>query len=257
MHHPHQSDPLKFTSMGSFFSRASLLAASKSVSHVSEASTEVVARPSSTRLKTNTLNHPDSNVDDGDTDRGVDDQVQETININVNDSDGSSAPTISLKIDINDDGPEIGSPGDTLVTNDISFLQETSLDIDFGADGPSAASAIQLDGQTNGNGYVIDNDGNVLQSGGQNLVFENDGNGGLIAKTAGTGDTVITVAVDADTGNYTIDMVTTLDSITDEAVADSVITFGFEAVDGDGDVAVDTFDLSIDDLIDPDGGVLP
>jgi hypothetical protein len=208
-------------------------------------------------LKTNT-DHPDTDpAGDGDTDRGVDDQVQENINIQVQDSDGSTAPSISLKIDINDDGPEIGSPGDTLVTNDISFLQDTSLDIDFGADGFSAASAIQLDGQTNGDGFVIDNDGNVLQSSGQNLVFEDDGSGGLIAKTAGTGDTVFTVAVNADTGNYTVDMIKALDNIAGESVADSVITFGFEAVDGDGDVAIDTFDLSIDDLIDPDGGVLP
>jgi hypothetical protein len=207
-------------------------------------------------LKTNT-DHPDTNENDGDSDRGVDDQVQETINIQVSDSDGSSAPTISLKIDINDDGPEIGTPGDTLVTNEIGFLMDTSLDIDFGADGPSAASAIQVSGQANGDGFVIDNDGHVLQSGGSNLIYEDDGDGGLIAKTVDTGDTVFTVAVDADTNEYTVNMVTTLDSITGEDVADSVITFDFEAVDGDGDIAVDSFDLSIDDLIGPDDGNLP
>jgi hypothetical protein len=200
-------------------------------------------------LKTNTI-HPDTDVDDGDLDRGVDDQVQETINIQVIDSDGSTAPSISLKIDINDDGPEIGAPLDAIATNEIGFLVSSDLDIDFGADGPNASTSIQLSGQTNNDGFVIDNDGNELTSDGSKLVYQDDGDGGLRAVNVDTDVTVFTVAVNANdadgTGEYTVNMIGTLDT------ADHSITYDFDAFDGDGDVASDSFDISfeaIDSLV--------
>jgi len=174
-------------------------------------------------LRENTLTHPDNDpggvdvISDGDSDRGVDDQVQDTFDFLVTDSDGDTAST-QFFVNINDDGPVAGNPQDAILAHEISNTVTGSLNINFGADGPSTIiNAIQLSGTTSTDGsgdqtlYVTDNAGNILTSGGSNLVYHPDGNGGLIAKTIDTDEEIFRVTADPASETYTVALNGTID----------------------------------------------
>ena len=62
-------------------------------------------------LSSNTLDHGDTVLTDGDGDRGVDDQVLDPFQVRVTDSDGDVSPEATLTIRVNDDGPIwLGTP---------------------------------------------------------------------------------------------------------------------------------------------------
>jgi T1SS-143 domain-containing protein len=176
-------------------------------------------------LRENTLTHPDNDpgevdvISDGDSDRGVDDQVQDIFDFLVTDGDGDTAST-EFFVNINDDGPVAGDPQDAILAHEVSNTATGKLNIDFGADGP-AINAIQLTGKTSPSiddsgvevHYATDNAGNILSSGGENLIYLDDGNGGLIAQTVVSGVEVFTVTVDPDpvSPTYTVTLKGTID----------------------------------------------
>ena len=61
------------------------------------------------------------------------------------------------------------------------MLYEVITVIDYGADGPADTLPIYLEGPVDSNGYVLNNDGKLVTSNGEKLVYIEDGNGGLIA----------------------------------------------------------------------------
>lgn len=197
-------------------------------------------------LRTNTLAHQDTDpggvdvISDGDSDRGVDDQVQDTFDFLVTDGDGDTASTQFI-VNINDDGPVAGDPQDAILAHEILNTVSGDLNIDFGADGASTTvNSIQLSGKTSvaGSGdptlYVTDNAGNILTSGGSNLVYHKDGNGGLIAKTVDTDVEVFSVTVVPNTEpSYTVTLHSTID--------------GCEQSDG----SIENIDLTTGGVVDP------
>ena len=194
-------------------------------------------------LRENTLTHPDNDpggvdvISDGDSDRGVDDQVQDTFDFLVTDGDGDTAST-QFFVNINDDGPIAGDPQDAILAHEVDNSVTGDLNIDFGADGPSTIiNAIQLSGTTSSDGsgdqtlYATDNAGNILTSGGENLVYHDDGNGGLIAKTVDTSVEIFRVTVDPTSETYTVTLNGTIDGA--EYTCTDLTTGGIKSGIGD------------------------
>lgn len=135
-------------------------------------------------LQNSTDSHPDNLTGsrDGDSDTGTGDQVQDVFNLTVTDIDGDTiAPRII--ININDDGPAVGTPQDAFLANELGNRVTGNLDIEWGADGPDTdAPALQLL-DVNGNslvGQTVDG----LTSGGKSLVYVDNGSGGVKAVIA-------------------------------------------------------------------------
>ena len=158
-----------------------------------------------------TLDHGDPNA------TGWADQVRDPFTFDVIDSNGNGpldGQKGSLLIHILDDGPVVEQDADNAsLSNGGSVTGD--LHINFGADGPASDLPLQL-GDANGDSLdgkpVVDAHGNPLTSGGQELVYEDDGSGGVRAVNE-DGDTVFSVSLDPDTGTYTITMEDTLDSL--------------------------------------------
>ena len=194
-------------------------------------------------LRENTLTHLDNDpggidvISDGDSDRGVDDQVQDIFDFLVTDGDGDTAST-QFFVNINDDGPVAGDPQDAILAHEVFNTVTGDLNIDFGADGPSTIiNSLQLTGKTSVDGsgdatlYVTDNSGNILTSQGSKLVYHDDSNGGLIAKAIDTGIEVFSVTVDPVTKTYTVTLTGTLDGA--EQTYTNLTTGGIKSGIGD------------------------
>jgi len=134
------------------------------------------------------------------------------------DSATSSAP---IAISFEDDGPSVGNPQDSILSIEQGNQLSAALDVDFGSDGPASTLPIQLVGpealdssnSADTTLYAVDNNGDFLTSEGTKLVYQPDGNGGLIAMKADDMTTeVFTVTVDpANGGTYTVEITGILD----------------------------------------------
>lgn len=124
------------------------------------------------------------------------------------DADGDQvAGAITLNVDVLDDVPVANGAQHAILVNEAGNSVDGDLGFAFGADGPAQhTSALQLldkDGNSL-SGYVVGNDGIHLTSGGENLVYVDDGAGGVKAVVEGTDHVVFTVSVDPHTGTYSV-----------------------------------------------------
>ncbi|MCL1981002.1 MAG: retention module-containing protein [Proteobacteria bacterium] len=131
------------------------------------------------------------------------------INVVVTDGDGDSMSG-SFKITVFDDTPKAWHhPDDTHLPNEAGDQVSGHLHLAFGADGPAHDLALQL-GDSGGNSLVgqlvVDDHGNPLTSGGHQLVYVDDGAGGVHAVIDGTDQTVFSVSLDAEHRTYTVTM---------------------------------------------------
>jgi VCBS repeat-containing protein len=103
-------------------------------------------------LSDNTLDHTDTSVVDGDSDRGAADQVLDPFQVRVTDSDGDLSPEATLTIKVNDDGPTLTVEADAGAAAALAVeLDETTGSVDHYAVGESA------------DGYVNDDNGFLAQ----------------------------------------------------------------------------------------------
>ncbi|MBT8768958.1 retention module-containing protein [Metapseudomonas boanensis] len=101
-------------------------------------------------LSDNTLDHTDSSVVDGDSDRGAADQALDPFKVRVTDSDDDVSPEATLTIKVNDDGPTAVDDG--ALTDENTALTVNVLANDArGADTPTQLVAAQL---TSGSGTL-------------------------------------------------------------------------------------------------------
>lgn len=124
-----------------------------------------------------------------------------------------------LTVNVVDDIPVAGAADDVVVSKHEGETVTGDLDVDFGADGAAQDGALQLlaqDGSSLIGSAVTGNDGTVLTSNGQGLVYADDGDGGVVAVTS-EGHIVFSVDVDADTHSYTVTMHDELDGVTKSA----------------------------------------
>jgi len=141
--------------------------------------------------------------------------LDQQFDIVVTDIDGDISSTAKLTVTIEDDEPAIGDPQDSILAIEQGNQLTAALDIDFGADGAAATLPIQVSGRTL-NGFAIDDANEYLTSDGTKLVYQSDGNGGLIAYKEGTTTgPIFTVSVDsASGGTYTVHITGLLDGAT-------------------------------------------
>lgn len=137
-----------------------------------------------------------------------DDSLPITVTALVTDGDGDSVSK-DFTITVKDDGPAAGHPQDAILANETGNHVTGNLDIDFGNDGPASSLALQL-GDAHGSSLVgqavVDDQGHALTSGGMQLIYEDDGAGGVHAVIAGTHDAVFSVSLDDAAGTYTVTM---------------------------------------------------
>ncbi|MDH5514339.1 MAG: retention module-containing protein, partial [Gammaproteobacteria bacterium] len=95
-------------------------------------------------LTTNLTTHTDTDLQDGDSDRGAADQVPgDLFPVRIIDNDGDISPPASIDIVVNDDGPQavddnVGTAEDTAITYNV-LGNDTA-----GADGPATLTAASL-----------------------------------------------------------------------------------------------------------------
>ena len=185
------------------------------------------------------IDHPDTTAED-----------VISFNVPVNVSDGTDISTGILTVNVEDDSPSIVANYDAILANEPGNSLTVPLEIDFGADGPHATTPIQLNGPTLF-GYVVDNHGNFLTSDGERLVYESDGNGGLIAVKNGTSTQIFSVAVDSVAETYTVTILGPLDGAAgvvfdlntggiDPGIGDEVLFYGGE--DGNLQIRITGYD---------------
>ena len=184
-----------------------------------------------------------------------------TINVTATVTDGDNdSQSKDFTVTILDDGPVAGNPYDAILANQPGNTVTGDLRADFNEDGPSANPAIpavQLSGRVNaGDQYIVDDEGELITSGGQQLVYQSDGNGGLIAVTATDSSVVFSVSVDVDdTGHasytVTLDDTNHLDTVSKDEM---VLTYDALITDGDGDTDTASFDVSFVHIENPATG---
>jgi len=165
----------------------------------------------------------------------------------ITDADGDTASSF-LTVNILNVVPEIGDPHDAILANTRSGNQVTGdLRVDFHADGQADwIPSIQLQGATNSDGYVVDNQGQLITVHGTPLVYVDDGHGGLNAVLADDPDAgVFSVSVDPDAmghddsqGQYTVVLEQQL------TLKEAQLTYQVDVTDGDGDSAHGSFDVT-------------
>ena len=184
-----------------------------------------------------------------------------TINVTATVTDGDNdSQSQGFTVTVLDDGPVAGNPYDAILANQPGNTVTGDLRVDFNEDGPSANPAIpavQLSGQVSaGDQYIVDDEGELITSGGQQLVYQDDGNGGLIAVTATGSNVVFSVSVDVDdTGlasyTVTLDETNHLDTVSKDEM---VLTYDAVITDGDGDTDTTSFDVSFVHIENPATG---
>ncbi len=179
------------------------------------------------------IDHPDTTAED-----------VLSFNIPVNVSDGTATSSGMLTVNVEDDSPTIAADHDAIIANEVGNSLSVPLDIEFGADGPHATTPIQLNGPTVF-GYVVDNENHFLTSDGVNLVYQNDGNGGLLAVTEDNATPIFSVAVDPVAENFSVTILGHLDGAagavidlntggTDPGIGNEVYFYGGPDSDNDG-----------------------
>ena len=142
-------------------------------------------------------------VSEGQAIEGID--VSSLITATDYDGDSVSAAAGAFVIRVQDDVPEFDTPQYAILANENGNSLVADLNVEYGADGPSSSVLpLQLNGPVDSDGYVINNDGVRMTSDGENLVYHDDGNGGLIAKTESGGKEVFRVTVDQVAGTYAV-----------------------------------------------------
>ncbi|MFZ6046670.1 retention module-containing protein [Pseudomonas sp. CR3202] len=102
-------------------------------------------------LSDNTLDHTDDTRDDGDGDRGIDDQVLDPFQVRVTDSDGDLSPEATLTVRVNDDGPTALDDGGYSTAEDTAITVNVLANDVPGADKPTLVIEATL---TSGSGTV-------------------------------------------------------------------------------------------------------
>ncbi|WP_457573074.1 Ig-like domain-containing protein [Desulfolithobacter sp.] len=124
----------------------------------------------------------------------------------VEDGDGSRDSS-TLSISITDDQPSFTLTPTILLANETGNSVTADLGIDFGADGAApAGESVQLVGTTDAHGYVVNNSGHLLSSDGQNLIYQDDGQGSLVALREFDHQPVFTVSIDPETATWTVSL---------------------------------------------------
>jgi T1SS-143 domain-containing protein len=179
------------------------------------------------------IDHPDPDAED-----------VVSFNVPVNVFDGTDTSSGALTINVEDDSPTIVADFDAIIANEVGNTLIAPLDINFGGDGPNTTTPIDLNGPTI-DGYVVDNNGAFLTSDGVNLVYQSDGNGGLLAVKEGTSTQIFSITVDPVAENYTVMITGPLDGAagalidlssggSDPGNDDEVYFYGGADTDGNG-----------------------
>lgn len=202
------------------------------------------------------VDHPDVN------ETGSKDPIRLWFEYSVSDFDGDS-DTSWLQIDIWDDGPRAGSTIADVPLSEAEFHDDGSesvhgtLNFDFGADGPGSISSIGFAGAEDS-----ETDADVaLTSGGAPVVFGAAVvvDGMLVLKGAASGEDVIEIKVDQQTGEYWVTLLGPVDhpDAGESGAADPLeLTFDFVVQDSDSpDSAKGSLTVTIEDdapvLVDP------
>ena len=133
----------------------------------------------------------------------------------------------SFIVTVTDDIPVGGNPQNVILANEYDPAADNitgtgDLNFEVGADENIQSIVINWDGDNvDGSGYIVDNDGVRLTSDGQELVFEQVGDG-IVGKVLATGEVIFTVTPDkfdgVYTGTYTVELVGELDGAATELV---------------------------------------
>lgn len=196
-------------------------------------------------LGSNSTDHADTDPNDGDSDRGDADQVQDNFAVRVTDSDGDVSSQDTLSIDVNDDGPTANADGVVSVVEDTATQINVIANDTRGADGVSLTTGVALLAGASNGSVSYNNDGTFTYT--PNAGFEGadsftytitDGDGDISTATVSVnvgGDSVPNVSA----GNAQVDETGGLDSTTGSITA----TFGN---DGPGSVALSATGASWD-----------
>ena len=157
-----------------------------------------------------------------------------------------------------DDGPVAGNPYNAILANQPGNTATGDLRADFNEDGPSvnpSIPAVQLSGQIASGQYLIDNEGELITSNGEQLVYQDDGNGGLIAVTSTSNNVVFSIDVNVDDAGHasytvTLDDTNPLDTVSKDEM---ILTYDAVITDGDGDTDTTSFDVSFVHIENPAG----
>jgi len=172
------------------------------------------------------------------------DSPQEQITYVLADSDGDTTEA-TLTIDVADSAPTAGDATQhSILDIEDNNTVTGSIDIDYGAD-HAAGNGLTISGyQTDDNGFAIDDHGEqLLQTvDGSRILYQDDGNGGLIALKEGTNEQVFTVQLDPTNTTYTVNYTSQLPSD-----ANHPLTYDLTATDGDGSTVGTQVHVSFDD----------
>ncbi|HEY0857464.1 MAG TPA: VCBS domain-containing protein, partial [Albitalea sp.] len=144
-----------------------------------------------------------------------------TFDITVNVSDGVASSSGTLKVNVEDDGPVIGTPSNAILFNGAGTVAEGAMQISFGADMGSAAKAVFSGASLDSAGFItanrVDASGSVVSSGhltynGSKLQYVSGADGSLTAVDS-SNTAVFTVTGNPASGHYTVTMLKTLDPV--------------------------------------------
>lgn len=191
------------------------------------------------------------------------------MNVLVADADGSTASS-SFTVGINDDTPVAVAPESAKVTNRAGDAKQFDLDLNvegaiasYGADGPGT---VRFDSVLHNAAALTG--GQPMTSGGQPIFYTISNDGLTLVGHVGstTGEIVFTVVLNPEAGTYSVDLDKVVDSPQMEAVPGGTPEKGsagtsvphakpvllhlpIQIVDGDGDTAAATLELSLVDDI--------
>ena len=155
------------------------------------------------------IDHPDTNVED-----------VASFDVTVRASDGFQSSTGTLTVHIEDDAPSIGAVPNAVVTAESGVTLVADTGFESGADSNGAAltfnaAATSVDAED----FIkssYEQDGETMSSylkfDGSKLKYTDGGDGSLIAEN-GDGTAVYKISADPTTGEYTLEMIETLDEL--------------------------------------------
>ena len=155
------------------------------------------------------VDHPDTSAED-----------VRSFGIVVNVSDGSVVSTSTLTVDIEDDGPVIGTPASAILYNGAGTVAEGDLHLTIGADSGSA-KAVFAGTSVDANGFItanrVDQAGTVVGNGfltynGSKLHYVSGSDGSLSAVDA-SNTAVYTISGDVASDHYSVTMLHALDPV--------------------------------------------
>ncbi|KLN62507.1 hypothetical protein WH96_03195 [Kiloniella spongiae] len=210
------------------------------------------------------VDHPDVSYDsehdaipDGQSHSNDYDPIDLRFEVTVTDGDGDT-DTADLTVRIEDDEVDSRSvfadenvfiDETTLVDgiDDNSFISGT-LELGLGADGGSVTDIWFDSWEDSEDGRP---DGEILQSGGQDVIFgavTDDGNGNLVLVGKVGVQEIVVVTINKTSGDYTIELKGPIDHPDNGGNHDPVtLSFRYETIDGDGDQDISALEIIIED----------